>query len=178
MGCGKCAQKRAEATEFRVQLVTYMPTELNNLIKSSHMADLMNKGNSDLTYKGPKCATLNYADVDKKNCLCTKEYEPVCDDKGNKYSNMCMAKCKGLEQSQVSKCKDDGKKDDDKKDDKKDDKEDRPKLDICGAFGSPKQCACPSGYRMNKKSARRRLRKESDEEYRQRIEREDSDKKM
>ncbi|XP_053398204.1 uncharacterized protein LOC123552909 [Mercenaria mercenaria] len=37
--------------------------------------------------------TFVAAKAKPKDCICTKEYKPVCDKDGNQYSNKCMARC-------------------------------------------------------------------------------------
>ena len=44
--------------------------------------------------------------IQNRNCVCTKEYEPVCGKNGETYGNACMANCEQVEIAYRGKCKD------------------------------------------------------------------------
>lgn len=44
-------------------------------------------------------------EVPKPNCVCTKEYNPVCGCNHKTYGNPCMAKCAGITKYTEGECK-------------------------------------------------------------------------
>lgn len=51
------------------------------------------------------CNSSNCTEKQKPNCMCTKQYDPVCGCNGKTYGNACEAACASVRVEHKGECK-------------------------------------------------------------------------